>query len=129
MILSEDYSSSISLTSLTSPTYHIPPTSLSTHTKSTSPISPTSPTSPSAPTSTASATKSRSFYSLLACYTRGFKTTPIEWGQKYWSFKSDSLLLNWQQLWQAASWPSPQPRQRCQPDEKLFEKRFNTRER
>ena len=40
-----------------------------------------------------------------------------------------SLLLNWQQLRQAASRPSPQPRQRCQPDEKLFEKIFNTRER
>ena len=39
------------------------------------------------------------------------------------------LLLNWQQLRQAASRPSPQPRQRCQPDEKLFEKIFNTRER
>ena len=39
------------------------------------------------------------------------------------------LLLNWQQLRQAASRPSPQPRQRCQPDEKWFEKIFNTRER
>ena len=39
------------------------------------------------------------------------------------------LLLNWQQLRQAASRPSPQPCQRCQPDEKLFDKIFNTRER
>ena len=110
-------------------TKNTPPTSLTTPTTSTSPISPTSPTYIACRTYLHHQQNLVPFIVYWPVILEGSKPPQLNGVKNPGALNAACLLLNWQQLRQAASRTSPQPRQRCQPDEKWFEKIFNTRER